>query len=125
MVITIMAVHRLGIHVEGQGDITVRTGIYLTTFPTHDKTGITSAIEHKDDLLFSLQTFCNSLQQLGRISSRFLLANIVPEIDHFYLWNAGKRISPLGQLKKFIDPFPERARVSRLGVADPKTKTAW
>ena len=105
MVIAIMAVHRLSVHMEGQGNIAIRTGIYLTALATHDKAGITPAIEHEDDLLFSLQTFCYRFKQLGGIGSRFLLANIVPEIDHLYLWNASKRIGPLGQLKKFINPF--------------------
>jgi len=44
VVIAIMAIHRLGIHVKGQGDITIRTGIYLTTLPTHHKAGITPPI---------------------------------------------------------------------------------
>ena len=55
VVITIMAIHRLGIHVKGQGDITIRTGIYMTALPTHNKARITPTVEHEDYLLFFIQ----------------------------------------------------------------------
>ena len=47
-----MAIHGLGIHVQGQRNITVGTSIHSSTLPTHDKARITTAIEHENHLLF-------------------------------------------------------------------------
>ena len=57
---TVVAVHGLGIHMQGQRNITVGTGVHRAAFPTHDKTGITSPVEHENRLLALIQTILNS-----------------------------------------------------------------
>ena len=57
---TVVAVHSLGIHMQGQGNITVGTGVHRAAFPTHDKAGIASPVEHENRLLTFLQTILNS-----------------------------------------------------------------
>ncbi|CJG56173.1 hypothetical protein CGSSp23BS72_02239 [Streptococcus pneumoniae SP23-BS72] len=56
-----MAVHSLGIHMQGQRNIAVGTSIHRPTLPTHDKARITTAIEHENHLLFFNQTVLDSL----------------------------------------------------------------
>ena len=56
----IVAVHGLGIHMQGQRNITVGTGVHRAAFPTHDKAGIASPVEHENRLLTLIQTILNS-----------------------------------------------------------------
>ena len=57
---TVVAVHGLGIHMQGQRNITVGTGVHRATFSTHNKTRITSPVEHENRLLALIQTILNS-----------------------------------------------------------------
>ena len=57
---TVVAIHGLGIHMQGQRNVTVGTGVHRAAFPTHDKARITSPVEHENRLLALLQTILNS-----------------------------------------------------------------
>ena len=58
---TVVAVHGLSVHMQGQRNITVGTAVNGPTFPTHNKAGIPPPVEHENRLFSLIQTILNSL----------------------------------------------------------------
>ena len=118
--ITIVAIHGLGIHVQGQWNITIRTIIHIATVTTHDKRGIPTTVQHQYDLFLTCQTFPDFFQKRWCKITRLLTAHKILEVHHFHLRNFSIRISPLCQLKKMVNPFLSSRPCLNRGCCWPK-----